>query len=331
MELRSMLSALLNRQWRRVRRLSWRGRCALALVGLPLHVTSSAVATAQSSDTLVVGTYAYATNDRVAAVSPLASHLARRLARPTRVTSFPDPVALSRAVRAGRVDVAVTNTFGYLLVGGSDDAAAVAVATFGVPAGVRTHYGSVVVTRDTSVRTTADVVSRARELRIALVSPGSTTGNLVPRLYLASAGLADLEGAMLAVTYAGTHAGAVDSLRARRVELAALATEEYDKQVAADRSGASRQWRELWRSPDILLGPVAVRRALPLALRDSIAAAVVGLERETPAAFAALKGGWVEARLADAMLAASDATYDPVRRMFGDARTTAALIARFAR
>ena len=136
---------------------------------------------------------------------------------------------------------------------------------------------------------------------------------------------------MRGVTYAGTHAAAVDSLRAGRVELAALATEEYDRAVAAGPARDARPWRELWRSPDILLGPVAVSAALPRALRDSIAAAVTGLEHAAPEAFAALRGGWVEARLADAMIAASDATYDPVRRLFGDPRTTAMLIARFAR
>ena len=89
--------------------------------------------------------------------------------------------------------------------------------------------------------------------------------------------------------------------------------------------------RMIQGSPDILLGPVAVRTSLPSALRDSIAAAVIGLEREAPDGFAALRSGWVEARLADAMIAASDATYDPVRRMFGDPQVTAALIERFAR
>ena len=286
---------------------------------------------AQAADTLVVGTYAYATNDRVAAVSPLASHLAKRLARATRVASFADPVALARAVRERRVDVVVTNTFGYLLLGGERDAVAIAVATFRVPAGVRTNYGTVLVARDTTLRSATDVVRRARELRIALVAPGSTTGNLVPRLYLASVGIAELEASLRGVTYAGTHAAAVDSLRAGRVDLAALATEEYDRRVAADPSAGAREWRELWRSPDILLGPVAVRGSLPRALRDSIAAAVTGLEREAPDAFAALRGGWVEARLADAMIAANDETYDPVRALFGDPRTTAALIARFAR
>jgi len=38
-------------------------------------------------DTLVVATYAYASNDRLANVVPLAEHLEQRLGRPVRATS----------------------------------------------------------------------------------------------------------------------------------------------------------------------------------------------------------------------------------------------------
>jgi len=47
--------------------------------------------------------------------------------------------------------------------------------------------------------------------------------------------------------------------------------------------------------------------------------------------FVALRAGWGEARNADALVEASDRTYDPVRQMFGNSTTVADLIARFAR
>jgi phosphate/phosphite/phosphonate ABC transporter binding protein len=286
---------------------------------------------AQAPDTLVVGTYAYDAVDRRGAVTPLAEHLGARLHRPFRVVLAPDPVALADAARHGRVDVVVTNTFGYLLLADATPGAALAVATFRVPPGVRTHYGAVLVTRDARLRSWADLRARAPGLRVGLVSPGSTTGNLVPRLVLAKHGWEERDRQGARVTYAGTHAAAFGLLRAGAVDVAGLASEECRRQLAALGADERARYHVLWESPDILLGPVAVRTGLPAALRDTIGAALVGLERHAPAAFVALRAGWTEARLADGLVAATDTTYLPVRRLFGEGAAVAALIARLAR
>ena len=296
---------------------------AASLVAFPLSAQ-------RAPDTLVVGTYAYSTNDRVANIAPLARVLGERLGRPVRVASLPDPPALNDAIRAGRVDVAVTNTFGYLLLAAESSPAGVPVATFRIRAGARSNYGAGVFARRVDVRSLGDLRTRAATLSIALVAPGSTTGNLVPRLYLATQGLGDLEGSFRSVAYAGTHAGAVAALRAGTANVAALATEEFERSTVADTTLA-RSLVPLWTSDDITLGPVVVRAALPMTLRDTIARVVVGLERTAPEAFAAVRDGWVEARNADAMVPADDRAYDGVRRMFGDPATAAALIRRFAR
>lgn len=301
-----------------------------ALLLVPIALAAAGPAGAQAADTLTVGTYAYAANDRVAAVTPLAQHLGRRLGRPVRVQSFPDPPTLARAVRDGSVDVAVTNTFGYLLLATSPSPAAFPVATFRIRAGERSNYGSVLVADAAAADSVPQLRDRAAGLRLALVAPGSTTGSLVPRLFLAAAGLPDAEGSFRQVAYGDTHVGTLALLRSGAADVAALATEEYERQVAAGGEAASA-WRVLWRSPDITLGPVAVRSTLPPALRREIARHVVGLEKDDPRAFEALRGGWVEARNADALVAADDATYDEVRRLFGDPATAAALIERFSR
>lgn len=302
-----------------------------SLLSLTLAVGLSAPISARAQDTLVVGTYAYATVDRVGAVSPLAAHLSARLGRPTRVIAAPDPVALARLVRDAQVDVVVTNTFGYLLLADGEVPAALPVATFRIPRGVSTNYGTVLVSRLPEVRTMADLLPQTSSLAIALVSPGSTTGNLVPRLFMATQGLADLERQFRTVSYAGTHAATFANLRAGSADVAALATEEFERQLAADGSRAAPRVTVLWRSPDIQLGPVAVRASLPAALRDSIAKAVIGLEGTAASAFTALRGGWTEAAKSDALVAANDQTYDEVRRLFGNGATAAALIAKFAR
>jgi phosphate/phosphite/phosphonate ABC transporter binding protein len=302
-----------------------------ALLGAPARAQNTQRFTARlTSDTLTVGTYAYSTNDRLANIAPLAHYLGERLQREVRVVSLPDPPALAAAVREGRVDVAVMNTFGYLLLTADAAPAGQPVATFRIRAGERSNYRSGIVMRRDALHSLDELRDRAGTLSIALVAPGSTTGNLVPRLALAARGIPELERSFRRVTYAGTRAGALAAVRAGDADVAALATEEFERVVAAD-STVARELRVLWQSDDILLGPVVVRSALPPALRTELARAIVGLERAAPDAFAALRGGWTEARQADALVAASDRTYDAVRRMFGDSRAAATLIERFAR
>ncbi len=317
---------------------SWRpGRLrharVAALVAL-LLVGSGRPGSAQQHDTLVVATYAYPSVDRAGAIGPLAEVLRARLGRPIRVLVVPDPVALVTTVREARADVAVTNTFGYLLLASEAPVIARAIATFRVPSDVRTQYGTVLVTRAALVpelRTVASVARHIADLRVGLVGPGSTTGNLVPRLILASHGVADLDARARTVAYAGTHAAAFALLRDRNVDVAAMAAEEFDRQLAALPAVDRARYRVVWQSPDILLGPVVVRAGLPAPIQRAIADAVIGLEQHAPAAFAALRDGWTEARRADGLVSATDATYDPVRRLFGQRDALRTLLHRHAR
>lgn len=286
---------------------------------------------AQSHDTLAVGTYAYGTVDRRAAVSPLAEYLGNALQRPVRVVVAPDPVALADSVQRERVDVVVTNTFGYLLLADAVPQRAVAVSVFHVPPGVRTHCSAVLATTDDGLRDLAALKAKAHTTAVAFVSPGSTTGNLVPRLALAARGVGDLDAQVRRVTYAGTHAAAFDLLRTGAVQVAGLATEEYERQLARLTHSERTRFRVLWESPDIRLGPVAVRASLPATVRERVRTALVGLEQRDLPAFAALRAGWTEARLADGLVAATDSSYAEVRQLFGQGETLAALIARFSR
>ena len=295
----------------------------------PGAAATPAAASRRAGDTLVVATYAYPGLDRLGAVAPLARHLDRTLARPVKATTLPDPGALARALREGDVDVAVLNTFGYLIVAGSGAGVATPVATFRIAAGERSNYAAAIAA-GASVESVEELVPRAATLRLALVSAGSTTGNLIPRLQLARVGLHDPERQFRSVAYAGTHANAMAMLQRGEVDVARLAVEEYERQAATGDS-TRLTTRVVWRSPDIVLGPLVVRAALDGALRERIAASLVGLERSAPEAFAALRGGWVEARRADALVPATDRTYDEVRALMGDSPEAKAIVARFAR
>ncbi|MBD1207637.1 MAG: phosphate/phosphite/phosphonate ABC transporter substrate-binding protein [Ignavibacteria bacterium] len=285
----------------------------------------------QRGDTLTLATYTYSTNNRLQNIAPLAAFLERQLQRPVRTLSFPDPPSLANAVKSGVVDIAVMNTFGYLLLAASPNEKGLPVATFRIATGQSSNYRTIVLSRNgLEITSKAWLRKNSKTLAVAFVSPGSTTGNLIPRLYFASQGIADAENAFARVVYAGTHAEALSLVRAGKVDIAALASEVYENSPH-DSSQPVQKLTTLWTSPDIKLGPVVVKSSLSVSERKAIIKQLVGIERTAPEAFTALRDGWTEAKLADALVPTTDRYYDDVRRMFGNPKTSAILIKKFAR
>jgi phosphonate transport system substrate-binding protein len=281
--------------------------------------------TSGNPDTIRVATYAYPGVDRRVAVAGVANYLTRSLRIPARVDVLPDPVALANALRRGEVDVGVINVLGYLLVA-FDSTVVVPGVTFGVPATAVPYDAALAAKAPIDA---AALRARAGALRIAFVSPGSTTGNLFPRVYLASLGIATAESSFRSVTYAGTHAKAFELLRAGEVDVAALAGEELDKQLSA--LARTSDIRSLWRSGNLPLGPVMLSCRMGGSLRADITRALGAMHRADSAAFAALKGGWVEARASSALVAVDNNTYEGLRRMLGDPASAKRLLEQIAR
>lgn len=306
-------------------------RLAHTLLSLFCTVIFTVPSAAQQADTLTLATYTYSTNNRLQNLAPLGAFLERQLHRPVRTMSFPDPPSLTNAIKSGAVDVAVMNTFGYLLLAASREQKGLPVATFRIPAGKSSNYRTIILARSgLDITSKAWLRSKAKTLAVAFVSPGSTTGNLIPRLYFASHGIADAENAFARVVYAGTHAEALKMVQSGVVDIAALASEVYENS-SHDSLQPSPKLTTLWMSPDIKLGPVVVKSSLSPSLRKAITKQLVGIEHTAPEAFTALRDGWTEAKLADALVPTSDHYYDDVRRMFGNPAKAAELIAKFAR
>lgn len=302
---------------------------------------------AQTSDSLTLATYTYSTNTRLQHLAPLAAHLSQKLGVPLRVKSFPDPPSLARGIESGEVDIAVMNTFGYLLLDANRTQSkhtGIPIATFRIPKGQSSNYRTIIVarsailsynikfenTKSMEAMKWKEIREKASGLRMVFVSPGSTTGNLVPRLYLASRGLTNAEKQFQSVVYAGTHAEALKMLVDGKADIVALATEEYDKFLAKSPDSALI-FEPLWLSNDIKLGPIVVRSTLPKHIREEISKRIIGAERTAPEAFTAVRDGWTEAKKADAWVNITNRFYDDVRAMFGDKRVAAELIEKFAK
>ncbi len=71
------------------------------------------------AQTITLATYQYADNDRLANIQPLADFLKEKCHVNVKVKSYPTVHLFIQALQNNEVDIALINTFGYLLLGAS--------------------------------------------------------------------------------------------------------------------------------------------------------------------------------------------------------------------
>jgi phosphonate transport system substrate-binding protein len=257
-----------------------------AIVALCLTIATACTAAAEP---LVVATYAYPQRDRAAAIAPLAAHLGARLGRPVDVRVLPGPTALVEAMRAGEVDVGVPNLHAYLR---GRRAGLTGLPVPAVPPAQADRYRATLATRLPDLDE-ASLPARAGTLRLVLVGRDSASGGFIAVAHLASLGLAPPERHFAEVTYAGSHAAALQALAEGRADLAGLAADVYA-------AGPPRDARVLWRSAPIPPGPLLCR---PSPATDCAAIGALLLDTATlpPALMAGLRAGWPEFGDAEAL------------------------------
>lgn len=296
--------------------------CGLAL----LAFSAQAQNTLGNSRALVLATYQYADNPRIKNIEPFASHFGEAADVNVVVKSYPTVHELLEAMRKNEVDVAFINTFGYLLSREVTQHYEVS-ATLHLPDTAASVYRSVIVSpKENHTTTLAQAVERAGDNYLVLVSPGSTSGNLVPRLKLASMLPDDAEKFFVEVQYARTHDAALKLALEEKFAIASCGSDEYYK-LGAD----TAKFDLLWKSEPIQLGPVVVRKELPENIKITLQNALLELHEQNPEALEAIKAGWTEARPADYFTVMEEAYYESLILLAGDKAKALRIIKKFAR
>ena len=138
---------------------------------------------------LVVATYAYSANDRVSNLTPLKDLLSKSLDQPVVVKSYRNVPELLSAIHADKVDIAFINTLGYLKLEEISNPMS-AAAVLSIDPKHSNNYKSVILSsKKTGVTTMEELLIRAEELDMMFVAKQSTSGYLVPKLYLSDVGV----------------------------------------------------------------------------------------------------------------------------------------------
>ena len=283
-----------------------------------------------SSQTIRLATYRYASNDRIANISPLGQQLEKALGTSVTVKSYNTVHEFIDGIRNNEVDIALINTFGYLLLEASDKSfPMLPKLALEVKADAKDNYKTVIAARsNVPVATLSDLSSRAGTLRMSFVAEGSTSGNLVPRLALSGAGINNPEKSFRKWSYSGNHATAIELLLKDSTDIAAMGHTEYEK-LQADPVKA-KQLKQIWLSPEIPLGPVLLNKKLSPAQQQRIIDCFLTLEQTNEPALSAVKAGWSEAKQATHYISIGADFYTPFKSTLGSPVYLQEILRRFA-
>lgn len=296
----------------------------LLLLILPLG--SRAQSSLSNNRTLVVATYQYADNPRLKNIEPFATHFGDAAGVKTVVKSYPTVHALLDAMKKGEADVVFMNTFGYLMLREQNAAYEISAALH-LPHEAASVYQSVIVSpKENNIISLQMAVDRADNNLLLFVSPGSTSGNLVPRLKLASLMPDDPEKFFVELQYTQRHDAALQQALTETHAVAACGSDEYYK-LGAD----TTKFNLLWMSEPIPLGPVVVKKELSENLKTSLQKALLELHTQNASALEAIKAGWTEARPADKFVVIDATYYEGLINLAGNRERAMQIIKRFAR
>ncbi|HEY0743620.1 MAG TPA: phosphate/phosphite/phosphonate ABC transporter substrate-binding protein [Chryseosolibacter sp.] len=258
------------------------------LISFPLAAQSSHV------DTLIFATYRYSENNRIKNIEPFAKYFGGVVNHPVKVKSYDSVHELIAALEKKEVDIAFINTFGYLLLREKSSDYTIAAALH-LAKGARSTYQSAIVSSESSgIKSLETLSSNPGKFSLLLVNPGSTSGNLIPRLRMAELGMANPEKFFTSVTYTKNHALTLKQVAAGKSDLGAFGSEEYHKALLADKEMAKKV-NLLWESDPIPLGPALFSKDLPREISDQLIELLLSLHVKNPSALEAIKSGWTEA------------------------------------
>lgn len=234
--------------------------------------------------------------DIVERFKPVIVQLEKELGRPVEAFSATEYLGIITAMKNKQVDVVYFGPKSY--VEANRIAGAVAVAKELNLDGLAGYYGIIVTHRDSGITSLADAKGKG----FGFTTPNSTSGFLVPAIGIIEETGMSAEEYFGEVSYTGTHGNAVRAVLARDLEVAATNTLDLR---AMEQSGLdSSNLLEIWRSPMIPAGVIAVRDDLPIEFHQQVADALVALSADAEAMEQMARGGFVPA---------SDEDYDIIR------------------
>lgn len=240
----------------------------------------------------------------------LEHYLEHRLGMPVELIQTASYSPAIEALRARKLEVVGLAPFAYMIA--SQKGIAVPLVAPGTSDGrPRAYRSGFIVPKDSPIQCMDDVKARARTLTFSWADPASTSGHLVPRAYLESIGL-NAERDFKQVMFAMNHTASILTVKAGKVDLAAITTTSLNNMITKGRIAAD-DVRLIWQSEPIMPSIIAIRADLPEAFRAEVLAAYLEFADQDPEAWSRIAPLYLTEGVR--WIAARDTDFDELRKI----------------
>ncbi|WAC14803.1 sensor histidine kinase [Dyadobacter pollutisoli] len=222
----------------------------------------------------------------------LCQYISAKLKIPVKYENIPSTKRMHEVLRQGEVDLAMMNTFQYVFAKSDHITNIEPFVILGDSSGKAKTYRSCLIVRPGSpYHTIGEVIDAADKVKIDFAYVASTSGHIVPRMQLATAGVQYPEAQFGSVHFSGGHLEAIQSAIDKRADAAFVSIDDLMNyqltgQIAKDAV------RIIWTSYPIMQSPVVIRRNLPDNLKQQLRSLFLNLHHDDPAVWNHVRENW---------------------------------------
>ncbi|MDX1904154.1 MAG: phosphate/phosphite/phosphonate ABC transporter substrate-binding protein [Thermonemataceae bacterium] len=244
-------------------------------------------------------------------VEELALYLSQKTGVSVKISSV-KPGKTLEAIQEGKLDVALMNTFGYVLASGEGNMEGLAVVANAQKEAI-SYKSCLLSSSNSNIKNISDLKKEATNSVFGFVTSSSTSGHLVPRLFLNRQDLQP-EIAFKDIKFTGSHSELIHKISTNELKVGACSYTDLEEMVKEGKYKMT-DFNILWVSEPITNGPVSVRKNLPTNTKNKLLEAWLALPKENPALNAKIVKIWHNTDANSIFVPAQDKLYDAIRNM----------------
>jgi phosphonate transport system substrate-binding protein len=274
-------------------------------------VFSVYISKAQNTLYLGVGSNINKSAESQKTVDELAQYLSQKLGIVVKINSLKAGKTLEQ-IQEGKLDVALMNTFGYVLASSEGNMEALVVVANAQKEAI-TYQSCLIAHPSTQIKTLEDLKKQASQYLLGFVSASSTSGHLIPRLFLNRLDLQP-EISFKDVQFAGSHQELIHKISIGELKIGAVSYTDLEELTKSGKYKKS-DFNILWTSERITNGPVSVRKDLSTSLKAKLQEIWINLPKENPTLNTKVVKLWHNTNAQSTFISAQDSLYESIRKM----------------
>ena len=244
----------------------------------------------------------------------IASYIGKKMNRQVKTVVLPKVTQIQYALQKNQIDLAFINTFGYIIIRSKLGKKVEPLVMYGKNGIPGSYTSSFVTYKESGLKSVNDIKQNAKDINFSLASPTSTSGHIIPRLYLQILGIENMEQTFKSVKFAGGHEQVIERVANKQAQVGAIATGFMGSAIKSGKI-KSNDFVILWTSGPIIEGPLIANSTLSNSDKLLILQLFEKMPIENPTLWKKIQDTYPSARYSKGYIAGKDIYYNSVRRM----------------